>query len=378
MTTRLVDIAEKAGVSASAVSRVLRNPGKKIDISQDARDRIVRIARELNYRPHAGARSMKNKKFDAVGVLANPIGGCDGALIQLLPYHRALIQQLSNHQLNVIIMSTGGDTLPEQDIPSQMTDRRFDGLVVTVDVNEKLEQAINALDIPILWLNSQKRRGMNTICPDDRMLGYLNALALLAIGHRKIAVCNASQCQSFDQHRLEGFCHAHKQFGITPDVTVKQNVQRHEHTQQFKTLMAQQDDPYTAYVGMNPMISECLGAYMLRQRCFPGQDMALVSMDRGEWEYLYPCISGMQVPGVTLGHVAADRFDSIIKKRRAGKNHFDIAPQWHGGETLIPGNDSHEARVLCEELMNPDADILKVLKHWIDPNWIIQDTAQHR
>jgi hypothetical protein len=124
------------------------------------------------------------------------------------------------------------------------------------------------------------------------------------------------------------------------------------------------------------MISECLGAFMLRHRRFPGQDVALVSMDRGEWEYLYPCITGMQVPGVTLGQFAADRLDDIIKQRKTGKRHLDIAPQWHGGETLTAGNDSHQCKVLCEELMHPDADILKILKPWIDPDWIIKQIVQ--
>lgn len=372
MTVRLIDIAQKAGVSASAVSRVLRNPEKKIDISEEARKRIVQIARELNYRPHAGARSLKNRKFDAVGVLANPVGGCEGALIQLLAYHRALIQQLSRHQLNVVIMSTGGDTLPEQVVPAQLTDRRFDGLVVTVDVNSELEFVISGMDIPILWLNSQKRHGLNTICPNDRVMGYLNTLALLAIGHRRIAVCNASQLQSFDQQRLEGYRHALGQFDVESDPSVDEMVTRDKHLSQFTRLFGRMDDPYSAYIGMNYVISEQLSAFMLRRRIFPGKDLALVSMDRGPWDYIYPCISGMQVPGIELGQVAANRLHQIIKGRLPAKNHLDVMPQWQGGETLCPGNDSHQAKVLTDELMHPGADIYCVLKPWIDQDFLDQ------
>lgn len=370
MTTRLVDIAEKAGVSASAVSRVLRNLNQKIDISDDARKRIVRIAHELNYRPHAGARSLKNKKFDAVGVLVNPVGGCDGALVQLLPYHHALIQQLSRYQLNVVVISTDSDTLNDQIVSPSLTDHRFDGLVVSVDVNEKLQRAISQMDIPILWLNSHKRRGLNTICPDDRMMGYLNTLTLLAIGHRRISVCNASQLQSFDQKRLDGYEQALSQFGLKPDLTASQNVSRDQHTAQFTELFAKDDEPYTAYIGMNYVISERLSAFMIRSQRFPGREITLISMDRGPWDFIYPCISGMQVPGIELGHVAANRFQKIIKGHKHSSRHLDIAPQWCGGETLCPGNDSHEAKVLCEELMHPDADILKLLGHWIDPHFI--------
>ena len=52
------DIAKKAGVSASTVSRVLNNPGYRC-ASPELRDAIWRIAREMNYLPNEAARSLK-------------------------------------------------------------------------------------------------------------------------------------------------------------------------------------------------------------------------------------------------------------------------------------------------------------------------------
>ena len=52
------DIAKKAGVSASTVSRVLNNPGYRC-ASPELRDTIWRIAREMNYLPNEAARSLK-------------------------------------------------------------------------------------------------------------------------------------------------------------------------------------------------------------------------------------------------------------------------------------------------------------------------------
>ena len=51
-------IAEKAGVSASTVSRVLNNPNYKCS-SPEVRDKIWKIAIELNYTPNTAARNLK-------------------------------------------------------------------------------------------------------------------------------------------------------------------------------------------------------------------------------------------------------------------------------------------------------------------------------
>ena len=55
-------IAERAGVSASTVSRVLNNPNYKCS-SPKLRDKIWKIAIELNYTPNTAARNLKMGKF---------------------------------------------------------------------------------------------------------------------------------------------------------------------------------------------------------------------------------------------------------------------------------------------------------------------------
>jgi LacI family transcriptional regulator len=67
---KLKDIAERASVSIATVSYVLNNTGK---ISQETREKVLRILQELNYKPNQIARSLKVKKTSTIGVIVEDI-----------------------------------------------------------------------------------------------------------------------------------------------------------------------------------------------------------------------------------------------------------------------------------------------------------------
>ncbi len=61
----IYDVAERAGVSANTVSRALNG---KNGVSRGTRARIVALAKEMNYQPHIGARSLRVKRKGCVGL----------------------------------------------------------------------------------------------------------------------------------------------------------------------------------------------------------------------------------------------------------------------------------------------------------------------
>jgi DNA-binding LacI/PurR family transcriptional regulator len=63
------EVADKAGVSITTVSHALSGKGR---IAPATRDRIHRIAEQLNYRPHAGARNLAGGKSGLLGLTLSP------------------------------------------------------------------------------------------------------------------------------------------------------------------------------------------------------------------------------------------------------------------------------------------------------------------
>ncbi|MHB9071500.1 MAG: LacI family DNA-binding transcriptional regulator [Sedimentisphaerales bacterium] len=67
---RLVDIAQIAGVSRTAVAKVLFNSGgKHVRIAPETRERVRQIAKDLNYQPNVAARQLKGKRSQLIGVI---------------------------------------------------------------------------------------------------------------------------------------------------------------------------------------------------------------------------------------------------------------------------------------------------------------------
>jgi len=71
---RLVDIAEKAGVSRAAVGHILNNSGmNNVRVSDETRERVLKIAKELDYRPNRAAQQLRGMPTRMLGVILDTV-----------------------------------------------------------------------------------------------------------------------------------------------------------------------------------------------------------------------------------------------------------------------------------------------------------------
>jgi len=62
------EIARKAGVSHAVVSAILRGDNKRVRYSEKTKQKVLRLAQQLGYRPHRGARSLAEGRTFTVGI----------------------------------------------------------------------------------------------------------------------------------------------------------------------------------------------------------------------------------------------------------------------------------------------------------------------
>ena len=68
--TTIYDVAGAAKVSLATVSRVMNNPEK---VNKETRDKVLRVIKELGYRPNAIARGLASRKSTTVGIIVSDI-----------------------------------------------------------------------------------------------------------------------------------------------------------------------------------------------------------------------------------------------------------------------------------------------------------------
>src|SRR3954465_322724 len=101
----LKKLAEQLGVSTSTVSKAFRN---SYDINQQTKDRILALARELNYQPNPLASSLRTQKSRTIAVILPEIA--NSFFTQAINGIESIAQQLGYH---VLIYLTHEDHLKE-------------------------------------------------------------------------------------------------------------------------------------------------------------------------------------------------------------------------------------------------------------------------
>ena len=172
------DVAQAAGVSVSAVSKVVRGA---YGVSPQMRARVTAAINELGYRPHAGARAMRGRSF-TIGVV----------LVELTsPFQPEIAQGISDEleqtpYQDVIV--TGG-TSPEQQKRAieALLDRQVDGLVLVAPWLEVpwIEKLAKSVPMVAVALHGSPRY-FDTVVDDDQLGARLVVDHLVEIGHRRI------------------------------------------------------------------------------------------------------------------------------------------------------------------------------------------------
>lgn len=180
------DVAQRAGVSKGAVSFALNGrPG----VADDTRERILRAADELGWRPNASARALSKRRSLAIGlVLARPPAqiGNDPYFGQLL----AGMEEILAVQGYALVMSVVGDEEAEVATYHRLvSDQRIDGAVlVDPRADDPRYPLMAELEIPAVvvgdpvWACSYPH-----VAADERPAVLEAVRHLIARGHRRIA-----------------------------------------------------------------------------------------------------------------------------------------------------------------------------------------------
>lgn len=206
------DVAKKAGLSVSTVSRFLNNHPY---ISDEKKRKIEIAMQEMDYKPSAVAQQMRGFKTYRIGVLVSRI---TNHFIANLIDSIEVTGRKYGYSILIIQNHDGKDE--EKNCLELLRKKIIDGLILcTIENDTKVVESYLKYG-PILICNTYcKDTKIPSIRIDDKYATYEAVSYLISQGHKKIAYCTGGEFTdtSHGSQRNFGFKNAMKNFGLNID-----------------------------------------------------------------------------------------------------------------------------------------------------------------
>lgn len=264
-----VDVAARAGVSQSAVSRVFSGASASPETARKVRE----AAAALGYRPNVLARSLITGRSRIVGVVV--------AYMHNQFYPEAIerlsqaLDALGYHILLCMVGNEGDMT----DVIERMIDHQVDGIVAaSVAVDATLARRCAAAGIPVVLFNrGADGGGLTQVTSANRAGGRAAAEFLLAGGHSRIAQITGWRGASTGRDRAEGFRTALRTAGAEPAGEIDGMFSREAAAEAARRLWAEAR-PDAIFVGNDHMAFGVIDALRDLGLDVPG-DVGVVGYD---------------------------------------------------------------------------------------------------
>jgi len=193
------EVAKLAGVSPSTVSRALNNhPG----ISEKTRQKIIEVAKKLNYKPNYRGQILTTKSTKNIGLLITDITN---------PFFPELVrgaeERASEAGYTILLGNTSESEEKETNYLDFFSRGPVDGVIISASRISN-EHIINLAEegLPIVVINRMlEHPKISYVSTDMEKGGYLATKHLIKLGHSRIAFINGPKLSEAAERRLSGY-----------------------------------------------------------------------------------------------------------------------------------------------------------------------------
>ena len=207
---RLVDIADRLGITKVSVSKALRDHG---DISVETRERVKQAAAEMGYTPNLVARSLSSHRSHTLGVVVPKIAHTFfSSVIEA-------VQEEATQRGYGIVLAVSNETaeLERQHI-ERLLSMRVDGLLVSVSKEAppmEIYERVRQMGVPLVFFDRQiEGLGFSSVTVDDREAARRAVEHMIGLGHREIAHVAGTEEVAIGRERRAGYEEALRAHGI--------------------------------------------------------------------------------------------------------------------------------------------------------------------
>ncbi len=260
----IYDVANRAGVSKSLVSLVLRGSDK---VSSARRDAVLAAIHDLGYRPSQAATVLASRRTRAIEVVID-----DYRNLWFVDLLDGLREALGDHGYRLSVTDREGTS--GSPVPALASG--IDGLVVACDPSEELLAGWHGPTMIAGW-RAGEVPDADRVANDDEAGSRLAVDHLLKLGHRRIGHLSGSGGAAW--HRRTGFAQAMRRAGVTdPIVEGEGDTTEADGYWAAHELLRSHPEVTAIYAANDSMALGALAALKERGLSAPG-DVSLVGYD---------------------------------------------------------------------------------------------------
>ena len=267
-----MDVAREAGVSQSAVSRVF-TPGASA--SPATREKVLKAARQLGYRPNTLARAMITGKSRIVGVLIAYLEN------QFYPMALEMMNDAFKDRGYRIMLFMVNNDDDVGSIVEDLLSYQVDGIITaSVGMTNEIASMCSDAGIPVVMFNRGQDAGNYAQVTSDNVDGGRRVSHfLVAGGHRRIAHISGWMGSSTGRDRMRGFLEGLEEHGLEPYAVEDGLYEQDRAAAIARRMCSTRDRPDAIFVGNDHMAFVVMDTLRFELGLSVPEDVSIVGYD---------------------------------------------------------------------------------------------------
>ncbi len=326
----IYEIAEKAGVSASTVSRVINN---KSSVNEKTRNKVQKVLKEYNFSLNETARSLSTNQSKMIGILVADIRNSHYTDMA----YETETNLLENGYCSIIINAGNTEERMKESIEI-LSKRQVDGAIIIGSIfqNKVVEKSIKKYfnDRPIIFLNGSlpNKNVYNLVVAEDE--GVKESVILLKEhGYKNILFMSWMETAS-NTLKIQGYKEGIKTLNYTPYLL---NITE-------KEIKTHKSDILINYLKLNPQIDAIIASddflATLTIKCLTENnikipnDIGIIGINNSEYCYITtPSLTSLDNKQSELGQLGAQSLINLLNNKSVSKK-IQIFPEIIERESL--------------------------------------------
>lgn len=309
----LEDIVKITGFSKTTISRVLNGKGEEFRISTETANRIIQIARDINYKPNLIAQTLRKKSGNTIGLavphLSNPFFASLASTISI---------EAKKNDFMVMLFDTQEDTKLEENAIDAMIDYHVDGIIIVPCGEQPNRLEDISKNIPVILVDRYFKNSFLPYVSTNNYDGAFNAMKmLLNSGHQEILCISGPTVSVTTQERVKGCRNAIDEFNPNANLQVYGNEFSIQNGYiETKMALLRNPTPTAIFALSNTILLGAIKA-LNEQGVKVPDDVSLITFDDNlNLDFMNPPITRVAQPIQSMGIAAIKLLTTCIRESR--------------------------------------------------------------